>query len=428
MPKLKDIPVCPKPPAARPSGRVEKKYSISLITPLFGGGAEPGRPDEDFPIRGTAIRGQLEFWWRATRGAGFADHKSLFARHAEIWGTTEKASPVKLSIHDTTASQLKRCAHYTPRKDGQALPYALFPFQGQLSNDRKTVSAEPAQYPAQYIEKASFTLKLSYPEKLEDDVQAAVQAWVNFGGVGARTRRGCGALFCKEFAPKDINDLEPWFRDNFKLGSGEARPWPTIPGSVFVRNQEETPIDAWKRVVGLLQSLRQGVKFGRSPGAGGHPGRSHWPEPETIRAITRTRSREHSRLTHVPDDAFPRAEFGLPIVFHFKDKGDPPDTVLYPSDGPNGEPRERMASPLILKPLALANGKAVPLILRLVTPPLTGVVLKQGSKRLPLPSTTVVRDKRLAGYPCSPLSASATGSAIEAFLCHARSNGFREIK
>lgn len=25
---------------------------------------------------------------------------------------------------------------------------------------------------------------------------------------------------------------------------------------------------------------------------------------------------------------FPRAHFGLPIIFHFKDRGDPPDTTL----------------------------------------------------------------------------------------------------
>jgi CRISPR/Cas system CMR-associated protein Cmr1 (group 7 of RAMP superfamily) len=97
MPKLKDIPVCPKPPAARPSGRVEKKYSISLITPLFGGGAEPGRPDEDFPIRGTAIRGQLEFWWRATRGTQF----DIFVHHADIWGMGSEVLMRENQTHST---------------------------------------------------------------------------------------------------------------------------------------------------------------------------------------------------------------------------------------------------------------------------------------------------------------------------------------
>jgi CRISPR/Cas system CMR-associated protein Cmr1 (group 7 of RAMP superfamily) len=42
-----------------------------IVEALFSGDAEPGQPDEDFSIRGTAIRGQLELWWRATRGTQF---------------------------------------------------------------------------------------------------------------------------------------------------------------------------------------------------------------------------------------------------------------------------------------------------------------------------------------------------------------------
>ena len=139
------------------------------------------------------------------------------------------------------------------------------------------------------------------------------------------------------------------------------------------------------------------------------------------------RATQHVRLANIPDDAFPRGEFGLPIVFHFQGQGEPPDTVLYPSNASDGEPRQRMASPLILKPLALANGKAVPLILRLVTPSLEGVVLKQGSSSVDLPGTTVVRASRLATYRDLPLASSASGSAVEAFLIHARNNDFREF-
>ena len=36
-------------------------YRIKLLTPLFGGGVEAGKPDPTLPIRGTSIRGQLQF-------------------------------------------------------------------------------------------------------------------------------------------------------------------------------------------------------------------------------------------------------------------------------------------------------------------------------------------------------------------------------
>jgi CRISPR-associated protein Cmr1 len=418
---------------------VIRDYQISLITPLFGGGVEAGAPDETLPIRGTSIRGQLQFWWRATRGGEFGACADLFARHADVWGKTDKASPVEIEVREVPPALQKPCARYVPGNGGKlrlnwdkpfegsdrVLPYALFPFQGKLSKDWRTVEKAPAQF----IEAASFTLRVRYPQALQRDVETAVRAWVSFGGLGARTRRGCGALVCKELAPKDINDLQRWFQTGSFPVTSSVRDWPTMPSSLLVGNKPEEPLLAWKTVLGLLQAFRQGVGTARNPGQqSNRPGRSRYPEPETLRRVTNTRSWQHLRLEHIPEDAFPRAEFGLPIVFHFQGQGEPPDTELYPSRASDGEPRERMASPLVLKPLAMADGKAVPLILRLVTPPLTGVELKQGSRLLPFPATAV-RDARLATYRDSPLTGAASGSAIEAFLLHARksNNGFREV-
>lgn len=441
MPKLSDIPVCPDPPARRSSTGVTREYQISLVTPLFGGGVEAGMPDGSLPIRGTSIRGQLQFWWRAARGSGFSDRKQLFARHAEIWGRTDRASPVEIYVRGVTAKPVRPCARYDWNQQARGgkggwrllwetpfasspLPYALFPFQGKQPASRDKAPEEPAKF----VEAASFTLRLQYPEELGEDIETAVWAWANFGGLGARARRGCGALLCKEFAPGDVNELVRWFKDASFNSGDDVRDWPTVPGSMWVGNQAEAPIDAWKKTVGLLQTFRQGAGIGRNAGTQhNRPGRSRWPEPEAIRRVTRQRSSQHARLAHVPDDAFPRAEFGLPIVFHFQGQGEPPDTVLYPSSVPDGEARERMASPLILKALALANGNAVPLILRLVTPPLTGVDLRQGSSSLNLPASTVTRASRLAMYRDSPLASSPAGSTVEAFLQHARNNGFREI-
>jgi CRISPR-associated protein Cmr1 len=427
------------PPSFRASSRAIREYQISVVTPLFGGGVEAGEPDESMPIRGTAIRGQLQFWWRATRGASSATYQDLFARHANVWGTTDKASPVDVDVREVTAPSPQPCARYAERNDGKlqlrwsqpfdgsdrVLPYALFPFQGKLSSDRRTIEEAPAQF----LETASFTLRLRYPQALEQDVETAVWAWVNFGGLGARTRRGSGALLCKDLAPKDISDDQRWFRARAVDAPSSARDWPTMPPTVLIRDTPQAAVDAWKTVIGLLQEFRQGVGVARNPGQqANRPGRSRYPEPETIRRVTNRRSQQHGRLADVPDDAFPRAEFGLPIVFHFQGQGEPPETVLYPSDAPSGESRERMASPLILKPLALADGRAVPLILRMHTQPLAAVGLKQGSQSLPLPPTTVTRDARLAAYQNSPLVGAPSGSAIEAFLVYARSKNFREVR
>ena len=445
MPKPKDIPSCPEVPAQRSSDRTTREYRISVVTPLFGGGVEAGKPDETLPIRGTSIRGHLQFWWRATRGAAFATHEQLFVRHAEVWGTTEKASPIEIDLREVTTSRPQPCARYEwnpnarrgqggwrlsweARFANSALSYALFPFQGKPPPSR---DANPEEPPALFIETASFNLRARYPEVLRKEVETAIWAWVNFGGLGTRTRRGCGALSCEDLAPKDIADLQDWFRSRAGNESAAVRDWPTLPASVLVSGEVSTSVEAWKKVINLLQHFRQGSGFARNPGEpNNRPGRSRYPEPETIRRVTDRRSGQHARLTQIPDDAFPRAELGLPIVFHYQGQGEPPDTVLYPGKGLDGQPRERMASPLILKPLALGNGRAVPLIMRLLTPTLTGADLRQGEESLPLPPTTAIRDGRLATYRDSPLAGSASGSALDAFLVLARhaDHGFREVK
>ncbi len=65
-------------------------------------------------------------------------------------------------------------------------------------------------------------------------------------------------------------------------------------------------------------------------------------------------------------DKFPRAAFGLPIIFQFKDRDE------HNPDNPSKDPRqtvlqlatsERLASPIILKPLACRDGAYVGLAL-----------------------------------------------------------------
>ena len=162
------------------------------------------------------------------------------------------------------------------------------------------------------------------------------------------------------------------------------------------------------------------------------PGRSRWPEPEGIRRATGARFRKHARLASIPDDVYPRAEFGLPIIFHFKDndKGEPPDTELVPLV--NGQPRQRMASPLILRPLVLDSRKAVPMALLLKAPPLYNAALNQVKPSRHI-EDRAIRDARAAAYPNSPLGPekagalprSACGSALEAFLAYLCERGLK---
>ncbi len=85
----------------------ERKYE--LITPLFGGGVKAGETDPITVINGKSVRGQLRFWWRATRGGQFGKLPDPITklREAEvaIWGAAsieEKnlASKVEVTLQD----------------------------------------------------------------------------------------------------------------------------------------------------------------------------------------------------------------------------------------------------------------------------------------------------------------------------------------
>ena len=185
------IPDCPtnKPTSTRGSSHA---YEIELITPMFGGGVEPRVNDSAFPIRPTAIRGQLQFWWRATVGAQYASVGALRRAQSAIWGSTECASRVQVLVELVQASDPIPCAKIKPNQNGKdqifweppfqfhkdsrddSSPYVLFPFQGKPA-DRKGHQIDPACC----IPKLSFRLILRCPNDLWPEVEPAVWAWVD---------------------------------------------------------------------------------------------------------------------------------------------------------------------------------------------------------------------------------------------------------
>ncbi|MGQ5710295.1 type III-B CRISPR module RAMP protein Cmr1 [Desulforudis sp. DRI-14] len=354
---------------------VTQVRSYELITPLFGGGVEPGETDPVTIIRGPAIRGQLRFWWRACRGGRFnGDLAAMKEAEDKLWGaasTEKKPMPsqveIVISIEQSGEDEhpFEVVAGSMEGRKGKPKPkpkaneivapaYAAFPLQpsekemraGGIGMQTKTVRT-----------KVRFTLKITYPEKRREEVEAALWAWETFGGIGARTRRGFGALKLvsvdgRPVTPPRADEVEAKIREGLQkyVVSGT---WPagvphvSLNPRMKVTDRHAAPKAAWEYLIKRLRDFRQS-----RPGASTkQPGRSRWPEPDEIRRLTDCRCDRHAKpLSTVRK--FPRAAFGLPIVFHFKDEkiGDPYDTTL------QGRDYERLASPLILRPLAYADG------------------------------------------------------------------------
>ncbi|MBB1125594.1 type III-B CRISPR module RAMP protein Cmr1 [Thiospirillum jenense] len=325
-------------------------YTCKLVTPLYGGGVRAAEVDTAMPIRAAGIRGQLRFWWRIANGP-FASSAEMFQREVAIWGGIGNKNPVASKV----AVRIDRITGQThpepafiyqsnPNKPGElkTMPdaadwidsYALFPARGELTKDKRA-----AEVPPHKLIRAGLGFRLGVRDAdltaaQRAEVTAALRWWASFGGVGARTRRGLGAV--------QVSNLPLVTAEEVAQRGGQ----------LCVRAVEKTAELAWKMSVTRLRDFRQGIDLGRdprSPGSESPAGRSRWPEPDIIRHQTRRHSHGH-QPTHPVTTVYPRAAFGLPIVFHFKDenKGEPPQQLLVPDMG--DRKGDRMASQLILRP------------------------------------------------------------------------------
>lgn len=389
----------------------EKTYSIKLITPMYGGGVVAGVNEQDRPVRVPSVRGNLRFWWRATRGTAFPSLEELKRREAEIWGSTERASPTWVEV-DCAPYDQSRNYHENYGFDDRYGPqtYALFPAANR-ENRHNLVK-----------EGLSFTLRLHYRKEYETDVQCAVWAWVNFGGLGARTRKGCGALYCDELAPRDAQTFGTWLKERLKeyeVSSSPIGDLPHVGRKALFGQKEGGSLVAWSKGLSAIKDFRQKSNLARSPGSGNRPGRSYWPEPDTIR-----RALNRNAPAHNPDpakpDGFPRALFGLPIVFHFRDEGaGDPSTEAYPKG------KKRMASPVIIKPLGTQDGQFFPVVLFLDGTRPREIELKGSSGSF---GTSQIINPKFSTYNNSPMKGrSNNGDALEAFRAYLKERDYKEV-
>lgn len=342
-------------------GIIERKIRFKVITPVFGGGVSNAtadterhlkEPDRITPIRGAAIRGQLRFWWRVLRNQ--KDQKKLWEEEKRIWGMASAPGAVSIKIVQSiprsvgedsaewepvpvfrcTFNHQKQRWSVSPQREMKEIAYAAFPLQPpkEVLNRRE----EPRAGVLHRL-KREVTLVLQFPALLKEQIDETLTAWLILGGVGGRTRRGFGSIVSDDLCTDPIL-------------------WLTKKGFPFAYSQPtETDPQAMLRLgLGKLQRFRQGQQVGRNQGSDKSmpekAGRSRWPEPECIRSLTgRSDARHTDRLVSV--DKFPRAAFGMPIIFHFQSSEDPKDCQLKP----NG--RERLASPLIIRPYRALDGK-----------------------------------------------------------------------
>mgnify|MGYP001305374327 CR=1 FL=1 len=450
---LRELPALARDPSA-PQVHIR---SYRVITPLFGGGVEPQQADPITTVRASEVRGQLRFWWRATCAGRYGPDGLAQMKQAEdaLWGSTKSQSLVEMEVRNVNEGTLIRNLTSSPRD-----PFLGDPIKSPISYAAFPLRRTPERpVPGGLRFGVTFDLAITLPtdDKLRNDVLAALWAWETFGGIGARTRRGFGALHCHavhgvtEGGPwlpptKSPQAVKQWLTELFtqfvEPGTGPAEvPRLSLQRGCRIGSSEKVqefasdgrPVSNEARLEKLLvdnqlprekiaellpalivwyyplAKLREFRQQRRNNAQGRPYGRSFWPEPDEIR----WRFPEGFRGRHsLPAPAnrrrankFPRAVFGLPILFQFKDNELETTTL-------QGVHHDRLASPLILRPLVCADETLVSLAIVLSAPefPPDGLELKNA------PDKTKIELDRLtpaeANFP--PLNGQT--DVIKAFL------------
>lgn len=419
-PSYRSLPA-PKMRACRGGPELRETFvRLEVVTPILGGSHQTRAIDDVDVIRAPSVRGHLRFWWRALYAAQYTSADALHKRESDLWGRAasddggRSTVEVRVSVERVGATDTNDVQLY-PVRNQPATPgaYALWP--ARLESRTKSPTA-PRRQPGTRFQ---LTLKVAGTEKDEVEVRNALRAWILFGGYGGRTRRGLGSL---KVLPKPeskkkeevLTDLREWLPTDVTLAAltdlfgldifaAPARTPGDVPwfggAAIHVGTKGADAQKAWTTALDWLKEFRQGTSGqqgarAREPGPNGNnqrPSISNWPEGDKVRRLSTAKQR--LRWAHTPrhngTPAWPRAGFGLPIIGQFQSKSreghptrkkgnDRPDEMYWDElprthanygtePGPfelrwraGNVEHDRLASPLIVKALPLADGTFAP--------------------------------------------------------------------
>ena len=349
------------------------RLDLKTMTPVFGGGHTAREVDPVQAVRPSAIRGQLRYWWRATAGARFASTSDLYKEESRIFGNTDKAGVVRVRVPRISAGRPqdydKKWGAKLSANESPGERIFVFPFQPIRGETRAST----------FFDSLEFTLEVQLSRCHQVEITNAIKAWLVFGGVGARTRRGCGALALTDpaqtqsFMPPSPGSPEyhTWFANLVGTGINVKPAWARLLGTGIVighpnPQDRKNPYEVWRSLGKFWCNVRK----------------NHFPVTDFKPTdATKWADELNLRLLRPQDTEIVMGKhlLGLPIIYQGMNgsfRGD----VTSAQGG-------RAASPVILKPVQLATGDVAPLVALLHTPFLleTSVQVNKRLLRVKLP-------------------------------------------
>lgn len=293
---------------------------LEVVTPMFLAGAEQQSIVAE-GLRPASMKAAIRFWWRAI--SSLTDIHDLTKAEGRLFGDTDAGQG--LTVRCECSDQWKISI---PKATGSQ-PYLL----GQGLYNHKTGVTRPAVAPGS---KAGLTICLRVADT---SLEKAFQAFLLLGGLGARSRRGMGALTSiqSERQPKDIPDLQARLVTLFSTSPepDERRWWSHLTTHtrwVLLKNEYDTWQQALDALGTTLHKYRQSLGGMKAPYGEDHD-------------LIYDHVHKHAPLNTSPR----RAAFGIPHNYFFKSSKKKLDVHWQDND--------RRSSPLLLRVVKLANGR-----------------------------------------------------------------------
>lgn len=368
----------------RPSAK-GLEVEVCLITRLYGGGNRVGQIDERSWIRPSAFKSALRFWWRAGHAHLFTSLSELHQNEARLFGSPARFTTgkqieggpglIEAQVENALPSNLEVAA-FQPRDNealqGNALTLAYFPAALDDKADVTQMLALPAGTKKSTHAKLIVRWEKGANHDDVEQIKNALRLFLVLGGVGARSRRGAGALaVTQEANARELGvPTTPAELDSFLKRTVNAEPAATTLSNIWHlaaakmiwrgRKSSDTGEASQIQLLELLREVRQDRPHPSDWKGGKAWGRSRWPEADAIRIHSRPYHRISPDWRHQPKlenaGKYPRAALGLPIVVKFKDDNrpgqDPPKhTISAALPGQEPTRLNRFASPLLLRPV-----------------------------------------------------------------------------
>jgi hypothetical protein len=201
-----------------------EQLQFQVVTPLYLGGADPRAPD-DARVYVRPIVAQWRWWFRALAGGVFGTDSDGLARVRRLeqsyFGAVHefgdaKSGPMQFRVR-LLPGPLQEPQEFTANRDPvlNYLGYGL----GGTRQDPARLGIPP---------ESRFTLEVIASEEAWKLLRVLNYFWANFGGLGARHRRGLGSIAWLDSGANSLPQNARSMREQFKDLIGQGAPPPTF--------------------------------------------------------------------------------------------------------------------------------------------------------------------------------------------------------